>query len=149
MRLVQLIYASRLVEGASGSQITSIIEASQRNNARDGVTGALCFSHSYFLQCLEGERGAVNHTYHRIVPDPRHSDLVLLSCREVEARAFQDWSMGYLPASVLTPERVLRYCSSTTFNPYELGGVAARDMLIELSAAATLLRGKQRPGGGG
>ena len=46
--------------------LKGILAASQRNNQRVGITGALCLSSGIFLQQLEGDRTAVNTLYHRI-----------------------------------------------------------------------------------
>lgn len=139
MSLVQLVYASRLTPEASGTQLTDIVEVSQRNNAAVGVTGALCFNHSFFLQCLEGGREAVNRTYHRIAGDPRHDELMLLRYGPVRQRSFSDWSMGYVPAGALTPERLLRHAPTAEFDPLRLDGDAALGLLLDLHEAARRL----------
>jgi hypothetical protein len=141
MRLIQLVYASRLTPGTSGTELTSIVEVSQRNNARAGVTGALCFSVDFFLQCLEGERQVVNATYHRILRDPRHADAVILRYEEIAARDFSGWSMGYVPSTVLRGDTVLRYHGRDVFQPYELGPGASIALLRELRDLAVRLPG--------
>lgn len=141
MRLIQLVYASRLVPGVAGSALTSIVDVSRRNNGRSGVTGALCFSVDHFLQCLEGERTAVNATYNRILQDPRHSDAVILRYTEIGARDFSDWSMGYLPSSVLRGDTVLRYSGTENFAPASLGPDGSIALLRELRDLAIRLQG--------
>lgn len=140
MRLVQLIYCSRVVTGVHGTAITSIVDVSRFNNARDGVTGALCFNANFFLQCLEGERGAVNETYHRILRDPRHEGALLLRYDEVSKRQFGDWSMGYLSSQAMAPDLLLQYGSNDRFNPEQLGAEAALDFLLALKARSIRLR---------
>lgn len=140
MRLVQLIYCSRVASGVHGTAITSIVDVSRINNARDGVTGALCFNANFFLQCLEGERAAVNEAYHRILRDPRHEGALLLRYTEVPKRQFGDWSMGYLSSQAMTPELLLQYGSNDLFDPEDLGADAALDFLLELKSRAIRLR---------
>ncbi len=140
MRLVQLIYCSRVVTGVHGTAITSIVDVSRFNNARDGVTGALCFNANFFLQCLEGERGAVNETYHRILHDPRHERALLLRYAEVSKRQFGDWSMGYLSSQAMAPDLLLQYGSNDRFDPEQLGADAALDFLLAVKARAIRLR---------
>ena len=41
--LIQLTYASRTARSLGPADIKDILGASQRNNARAGITGALCF----------------------------------------------------------------------------------------------------------
>ena len=140
MRLVQLIYCSRVVTGVHGTAITSIVDVSRFNNARDGVTGALCFNANFFLQCLEGERSAVNETYHRILRDPRHERALLLRYEEVSKRQFGDWSMGYLSSQAMAPDLLLQYGSNDRFDPEQLGADAALEFLLALKARAIRLR---------
>ena len=140
MRLVQLIYCSRVVTGVHGTAITSIVDVSRFNNARDGVTGALCFNANFFLQCLEGERGAVNETYHRILRDPRHEGALLLRYDEVSKRQFGGWSMGYLSSQAMAPDLLLQYGSNDRFDPEQLGADAALDFLLALKSRSIRLR---------
>ena len=62
--LIQLTYASRCSHALGPADIKDILGASQRNNARLGVTGALCLNNGIFLQQLEGDRTVVNALYH-------------------------------------------------------------------------------------
>lgn len=140
MSLFRLIYASRAAESLSPADHEQILESSQRNNGKAGVTGILAFGAREFLQCLEGSREAVNATYHRILGDPRHRDLVLIDCRDVEQRWFGEWGMHGLPPSRLTRQRVLRFSERELFAPTRLGGASAiallADLARELDAAA-------------
>ena len=74
------------------------------------VTGLLCFNTTHFLQCLEGSRSAVNATYHRILNDTRHKNIIMLNYCEIFEREFENWSMGYIPYSrlvTLLPSNIL------------------------------------------
>lgn len=140
MRLVQLIYCSRVAASVHGTAITSIVDVSRVNNARDGVTGALCFNANFFLQCLEGERGAVNDTYHRILRDPRHERAMLLRYEEVARRQFSDWSMAYLSSQALAPDLLLQFGRNDRFDPEQLGADGALEFLLALKAKSIRLR---------
>lgn len=98
-RLHRLIYVSRnRLAGPAGeveAEILNILEASQRNNARVGITGALLFSGDLFAQALEGPLPAVQEVFERIQCDERHRDTVVLACDPVPAREFGVWSMAY------------------------------------------------------
>ncbi|WP_240538426.1 BLUF domain-containing protein [Rhodoferax sp. PAMC 29310] len=65
-----------------------ILGASQRNNLRAGITGALCLSNGIFLQQLEGDRAAVNELYHRLLGDKRHHGTAVLDFGEIPYRRF-------------------------------------------------------------
>ena len=97
--LHRLIYVSRnLLTGSPGeveAGVLSILEASRRNNARAGITGALLFSTDFFAQALEGPLPAVQQVFERIQCDERHRDTVVLACEPVAIRDFGAWSMAY------------------------------------------------------
>lgn len=101
--LYRLIYTSRSLlpgdEDAQTAAVEGILAVSKRNNARVGVTGALLFNAGAFAQALEGERLAVEATFERIQRDPRHSDVSVLQCEAVAARAFPNWSMAFVGRS--------------------------------------------------
>jgi hypothetical protein len=92
MRLMQLIYASRPF-GFDGTTLDDILMEARRNNARDGVTGALICRNDLFMQMLEGPRAKVTATFGRILRDDRHVEVSLLWCGDAEARLFPEWTM--------------------------------------------------------
>ena len=97
------VYISKAV-GKAGQNLLSIVEIlgeSQRNNARDGLTGLLLSHGGWFLQVLEGDRGRTAMLMARLERDPRHSDIRVLAEGEAPGRAFSDWSMGQV---LVTPQ---------------------------------------------
>jgi len=95
--LTRLIYHSENHLGSAGSMISDlneILDISNRNNERAGITGALIFDSLWFVQILEGEREAVSHTLCRIVADPRHDAVTIMDCRPTDNRLFGNWWMG-------------------------------------------------------
>lgn len=138
--LVRLIYASRVQPNVSPTALRDILATSQKNNERDGITGALVFTGAVFLQCLEGDRAMVNKTYHRIVPDDRHGDPQILALEEIVERDFSDWSMGYLPYTQQNRHRFLRYSPNATFDPFQCSAAALAEMLRELVQSAKLMQ---------
>lgn len=134
--LVRLIYASRVQPDVTPSDIDLILSRSQINNARVGVTGALCYGGGVFLQCLEGGRKAVNEVYHRIAGDPRHRDPAILSFAEVVARDFGDWAMGYVGHTADNRAIFLKYCPHTELDPYALSAASVEALLQELLGVA-------------
>ncbi|WP_299646722.1 BLUF domain-containing protein [uncultured Jannaschia sp.] len=77
-------------------EIDQILETSQVNNGRAGVTGALIFNDGVFGQVLEGPKDAVEETFERIQLDERHHDVTLLDITPIDERSFADWSMGFV-----------------------------------------------------
>lgn len=100
--LLRLVYASRSTFepcadcGGKEPVIVDILAQSRRNNEPRNIGGVLCYGDGFFFQCLEGERGAVEELYDRLLGDPRHRDVTLLSKRPVQQRMFKLWSMKYM-----------------------------------------------------
>jgi hypothetical protein len=97
MSLMQLIYASTPF-GFDNPTLNNILSVARRNNLRDGITGALICRADFYLQMLEGPRANVTKTFHKILQDDRHMDLVLISCDDIKTRLFPDWHMRDDPA---------------------------------------------------
>jgi len=93
MALYQLIYLSELA--ADESVLSGIHSHAVRNNTAHTVTGMLIYANGRFLQMLEGERKDVLHTYERIQQDPRHRHVSLVLQRDISARLFSHWNMGF------------------------------------------------------
>jgi len=121
MNLCRLIYSSYASPDTGYEDLKDIMEKSERNNRRDGVTGVLCYGDSMFLQVLEGNRKIVSKTYHRIATDKRHHTPALIECVSAESRLFQNWSMHAVKLVDLNAEEVrqliLQYSDTTTFQP--------------------------------
>ena len=100
----QLLYVSNTVDELGLGDLDQILTASRRNNAMMSITGLLLFIDGGFLQVLEGEERAVRELYTRISSDPRHRNTRLMLDREVPARAFPDWSMGFERPCMDDPE---------------------------------------------
>lgn len=127
------VYISKAV-GKAGQNLLSIVEIlgeSQRNNARDGLTGLLLSHDGWFLQVLEGDRGRIAMLMARLARDPRHTDIQVLAEGEAPDRAFADWSMGQV---LVTPEIQTDLAGQRI---PDLDGRSATDLL---DRAATRLR---------
>ena len=130
--LIQLTYASRVSKTLLPEDLNAILMASQRNNARVGVTGALCLTNGIFLQQLEGDRTAVSLLYHRILLDSRHRDPAILDFAEISCRKFTQWSMGSLSAQESNRMIYLKYSRSASFDPYTMSPVTLRAFFDEI-----------------
>jgi hypothetical protein len=118
MGIVRLIYASKLSVGFGPNDVLKIVDVSEKNNPKRGVTGALCYDPRSFLQCLEGPRDQVNKLYNTIIRDERHTDVTLLYYADVEERAFGEWAMAYVRSDDVTGQLILRFGTSKRFDPY-------------------------------
>ena len=137
--LIQLTYASRTSRTLGPDDLKAILAASQRNNQRVGVTGALCLTNGIFLQQLEGDRTAVSLLYHRILLDPRHRDPAILDFSEIVSRKFTQWSMGSLSSLESNRAIYLKYSRSTSFDPYNMSSATLRTFFEEIMANGSWL----------
>lgn len=97
MTMFRLIYTSRPF-GFDQATLGGILIGARRNNARDGVTGALICRADLYLQLLEGPRPAVEAAFARIDRDDRHVDVERLTADDVTDRMFPAWDMLDDPA---------------------------------------------------
>lgn len=132
MFLVRMVYASRVSEYFNSDDIEQILAKARENNVKNCVTGMLCFNQTYFLQCLEGSRRKVNQTYHKILNDKRHEEIVLLDYQEIVHREFSHWNMGYMPRASLTRDVIIKHSGQYEFAPFEMSGRSALDLMIGL-----------------
>jgi hypothetical protein len=90
--LHRVIYASEAVgaTGVSTLSIAQILGVSDRNNRRDRISGCLMFYQGHILQALEGGRADLDRLMRRILADPRHTDLRVLSDMPVAERRLPD-----------------------------------------------------------
>ena len=102
--LHRVIYASEAVgaTGVSTLSIAQILGESDRNNRRDRVSGCLMFHQGHILQALEGERADLDRLMRRIIADPRHTGVRILSDMPIPARRLQEpMSLCGDPAALL------------------------------------------------
>ncbi|MTW20334.1 BLUF domain protein [Allochromatium palmeri] len=112
MPLIHIIYVSTAHQECSPAELKAILESSARHNARHGITGMLLYAEGCFLQILEGEAGPVDETYARVARDARHFGLIELERDEIQARSFEQWSMGF---KQVTEEEIRRHPSFAPF----------------------------------
>ena len=137
--LVRLMYASRAARTFGAEELSAVLRQSTSNNPRQGVTGVLCFSGEIFLQVLEGGRSQVSALYNRIVQDPRHRDVVLLSYEEIDERSFAGWAMGQVNMARLNPALLLKYSEAAVLDPYAVSGKVSMALFNELVATAAVV----------
>lgn len=93
--LQRLVYESTAT-GSTESllNIATILGESQRNNDRDGLTGALAAHKGHFIQVVEGEAARLDALLARLAQDPRHRDIRLIDREPIQQRLFAHWSMA-------------------------------------------------------
>lgn len=90
MTITRLSYRSRInfseMTLSLDEEVDRLLAVARRNNARDGLTGALLLAGSTFFQILEGDRSAVDRAYGRILGDTRHGSCQVLDRRSDTTR---------------------------------------------------------------
>ncbi len=95
MSVFQLLYTSTAEHALAQSELDSILESAQRNNAKVDVTGFLIFDGKSFIQLLEGDECNVQAVYKKILDDPRHSQVEPLLQDTKPTRSLSNWAMAY------------------------------------------------------
>lgn len=120
MSLTRLIYFSEW-DRSKYLDLDELLRKSRKNNTAVNVSGFLFFDGLYFVQALEGERWHVSNTYHRIVTDTRHKNLILITSMEIRSRLFAGWSMGlHQGANVSTRHALLSAFTLGSLNPADI-----------------------------
>ncbi|HWQ86647.1 BLUF domain-containing protein [Brevundimonas sp.] len=123
LHLERLVYESTAT-GTTGSlgNLAVILAESQRNNDREGLTGALAAHRDRYIQVVEGPAQALDALLRRLEDDPRHRDIILMGREPIAGRLFSRWTMAnaritpahgealdsLIDQDDLTPGRVIR-----------------------------------------
>lgn len=101
--LHRVIYASEAVgmTGTSTLSIAQILGVSERNNRRDHLTSCVMFHQGHILQATEGGRADIDRFLRRVLADPRHTNLRIVSDRPIRARRLDE------PMSLCTDSQTL------------------------------------------
>jgi hypothetical protein len=132
MFLSRILYASTATDQFKPKDIEDILNKARQENSKLDITGMLCFSSNFFMQCIEASRANVNKLYHKVLNDKRHSNIILLNYQEISERDFGNWSMSYIPDTSLTTSINLKFSENSIFDPYQMSGESAHKMMLEL-----------------
>lgn len=95
LELERIVYISRARGDADSLALqVDILATSQRNNARDNLTGALMIHNGQFLQVLEGAAQDLDRLMKRLAADPRHNMVEVLERGPIASRRFSGWAMA-------------------------------------------------------
>lgn len=96
MTLMQVAYTSKARHSLSEQDLEELLAMARIKNKALGLSGLLLYQDGSFVQFLEGQHHVVDDLLQTIRADRRHDDLTLIWRREIEARDFEDWRMGFL-----------------------------------------------------
>lgn len=99
--LVTLTYFSSARRAFDDAALLDLLHRARGHNERDGVTGLLLYHAGNFVQTLEGPRDSTSLLFDRIRKDPRHKDITSTDVQPIAQRQFPDWSMGFVPSSLI------------------------------------------------
>lgn len=103
--------------GAMRDMVRDILASCSRYDRASGFTGALIFNEKFFLQAMEGERGALSDQLWTVAADSRHNGMVLISARTIERRDFRGWTVGYGGHSEILDALYLEYGAKAVLDP--------------------------------
>ncbi|MEM1386692.1 MAG: BLUF domain-containing protein [Pseudomonadota bacterium] len=136
-RLLRVAYFSlnaiKLPRDQAYREVDLILETSQTNNARCGVTGALLFNNGAFAQILEGPGDAVEETFDRVQIDDRHHDVTVLQTDWVEGRMFPNWTMGFAGNDEAA---AIHYAGIADRSSFDIESLSASDLATLLGEIA-------------
>lgn len=90
----------------TATMVETLVAQAVGRNASLGLTGALLFTGTHFLQALEGPPGALALMRATIAEDLRHTELVTLDEGTIQERRFAGWSLAYAGGSVYLANKV-------------------------------------------
>lgn len=91
--LASLVYRSRAVKALTDYELYELVQAAQRKNAADSITGMLLYDDGRFYQWLEGPPDNIGRLMRAINRDTRHADIEILSDKTTTTRQFGDWKL--------------------------------------------------------
>ncbi len=88
---ISYISQSTIPEEELSLELQDIELTSMLRNLEAGLTGKLIYRHGHFVQRLEGPWSALEQTMARILADPRHRNLHVISREPIESRLYGAW----------------------------------------------------------
>jgi Sensors of blue-light using FAD len=137
--LVRCLYASRATNPESDGVLDSILKQSRKNNAKNGITGMLCFSNGVFVQVIEGGRAEASRLMSAIIRDERNIDVEILSFEEITERRFGNWNMGQVNIATINPAVLLKYSEKPELNPFACNAHVTMALLSEIAASGSIV----------
>jgi Sensors of blue-light using FAD len=136
--LVRCLYASRAAQPSGDAMLDGILKQSRKNNAKNGITGMLCFSNGVFVQVIEGGRAEVSRLMSSIIRDDRNIDVEILSFEEITERRFGNWNMGQVNIAAINPAVLLKYSEKPELNPFASTAHVTMALLGEIADSGTI-----------
>ena len=105
---VLYVSTSKLDPAIAEGEVAALVAASDARNQNCGLTGALIFTGTHFVQIFEGTPDTVERMLRSLRADERHADLVIIERAPISARRFSRWSIAYAGPSRFIGRQVSR-----------------------------------------
>lgn len=130
----QVLYLSHLASTSGNGRVADITRMAMARNQRDGIRAVLLFDGYRFGQLFEASDMAASALLSRLLADPRHQGLRVLSDRMLrDAQATPPCALGPL---------VSGYCDALEFDVFEgehpIAGIAAVTQFLQILRRADL-----------
>ncbi len=124
--MIQISYVSRSKKPMSAEDLLNLLYKCRSKNERRGVSGMLLYGNGTFLQTIEGDEDVIDNLLDTISKDERHTEIQVLTRKEIPARQYSEWSMGFEEISDDTLKDVegLRDFGAVDFTVEKLSGNA-------------------------
>lgn len=94
--MISLSYVSSATSRPSDDDLMALLKTAHRMNASLKITGLLLYNgKGTFIQVLEGDDEVVDELYAKIKQDERHVRVHCIARKQIDARQFSDWRMGF------------------------------------------------------
>lgn len=94
----RVIYVSKTDYRMTDDELDALLLHVWQRNKIEGISGLLVYKAQSFLQVIEGQDASVDRVVERVLQDPRHHDITILSnCTAggPDQRVFPGWCMGF------------------------------------------------------
>jgi hypothetical protein len=129
------VSSSRLAASDSETALEDIVSRARVNNQRLGLSGALLFTGTRFVQLLEGPADALAFMREKIVADERHADVRTIAEGPWRKRSFESWSLAYAGPSQFVA-KVLEQALQEAQRDKAKGSASLLRLLREFSGVA-------------
>ena len=131
--LISLMYYSSISPGVTAEEIALIFKTAQRKNADMAISRVLYSDGKKFIQVLEGQRSDVSQVFAAIQKDPRHHDIIVVTCVETMEREYGEWSMGLLKPDPAVKEILKEDTGSEVLEPWRMDYSQLKGLLKRLA----------------
>ena len=149
MPLYTLTYISKAAP-VRGEQrrlfLNNLVKQADRNNIDQGVGGCLVHVDDYFIQVMEGPRGAISDTYNRIARDQRHSEVHIVHTGPAITRKFAAPTLAAFDISSDDNPVFAKYRVQPRFCPYQMAPHALSDLIEQIALVCAKLDTTNRRG---